>query len=199
MEQIKHLNYGYADLEPFIDEQTMKIHHDKHHQAYFDKFNNAIKETYLKDKSIKEILADLEKIPQDIKTLVINNGGGYFHHTFFWSILKKEVLFNGEVADAILYKWETFDKFKEEFSSKALSLFGSGWTWLVLNNNELEIINTLNQDSPISQGMIPLLALDVWEHAYYLKYQNKRAEYVENFWNVINWEQVEKYYLAGKQ
>ncbi|MBW3019299.1 Fe-Mn family superoxide dismutase, partial [Candidatus Woesearchaeota archaeon] len=120
-------------------------------------------------------------------------GGGYYHHKFFWTILKKDVPCSGKIKDAIEKKWGSFDKFKEEFSEKAKTLFGSGWTWLVLNNGGLEIVNTKNQDSPVSLGMVPLLCIDVWEHAYYLKYQNRRAEYVDNFWNVVNWEKVDEY------
>ena len=126
-----------------------------------------------------------------------NQGGGYYHHSFFWTILKKEVPFTGEIAQAINKKWGSFDKFKEDFSKSAMGVFGSGWTWLVLNKKELEIVNIPNQDSPLSLGKVPVLTLDLWEHAYYLKYQNRRAEYVENFFKVINWKKVNEYYLRG--
>ena len=198
MNEFKPLPYGYNALEPFIDEQTMKIHHDKHHQAYFDKFTAAISGTELENKDVKEILSDLSQLPEDIKMAVINNGGGFYHHSFFWEIMKKDVPFSGEVAEAINAKFGSFEKFKEDFSKAALTVFGSGWAWLVLNDGELEIIQTKNQDCPLSISKKPLLAIDVWEHAYYLKYQNKRAEYVENFFNIINWEKVNELFLEAK-
>ncbi|MBT4804694.1 superoxide dismutase [Candidatus Woesearchaeota archaeon] len=198
MNEFKPLPYGYNTLEPFIDEQTMKIHHDKHHQAYFDKFTAAISGTELENKDVKEILSDLSQLPEDIKMAVINNGGGFYHHSFFWEIMKKDVPFSGEVAEAINAKFGSFEKFKEDFSKAALTVFGSGWAWLVLNDGELEIIQTKNQDCPLSISKKPLLAIDVWEHAYYLKYQNKRAEYVENFFNIINWEKVNELFLEAK-
>jgi len=193
--EIAPLPYPYDALEPYIDEKTMRIHHDKHHQAYFDKYMKAIEGTEWADKDVKEVLENVDALPEDIKQAVINNGGGYFHHTFFWTILKKDVPFKGEVAEEIKKKWGSLEKFQEEFSDKAKTLFGSGWTWLVVNNGELEIVNTKNQDSPISLGMVPLLCIDVWEHAYYLKVQNRRPEWIENFWNIVNWEQANKYYL----
>lgn len=197
MVQVERLGYSYADLEPHIDKETMIIHHDKHYQAYFDKFLAAISGTELEKGDVKEILSDLSKIPEEIKTAVINNGGGYFNHKFFWTILKKDVKFEGEISEAIKKKFGSFDRFKGEFSEKATTLFGSGWTWLVLDGKELKIVQTKNQDSVISNGFIPLIALDVWEHAYYLRYQNKRPEYVENFFKVINWKRVNEYYLDG--
>lgn len=194
MTQVEPLPYEYDALEPHIDEQTMKIHHDKHYQAYFDKFLVATEN--LEEKDVKKILSDLSKIPKEIKTAVVNNGGGYFNHNFFWKILKKDVAFEGEIAKAIESKWGNFEKFKGEFSNAALTLFGSGWVWLVVDESgELEIIQTKNQNSPISMGKKPVLGLDVWEHAYYLKYQNKRPDYVEAFFNVINWAKVNEFYL----
>lgn len=195
---MQELEYGYDALEPYIDEETMKVHHDKHYKAYFENFTKAIQGSELEGKDVKDILADLDSIPEEIKQSVINNGGGYFNHRFFWTILKKDVAFAGEIAEAVKEKFESFDKFKEEFSNAAKTQFGSGWAWLVLDNNELKIVKTSNQDSPISKEMIPLLAIDVWEHAYYLKYQNKRPDYVEAFFNVINWEKVNEYYLEAK-
>ena len=197
--KIKDLPYEYNALEPFIDETTMRIHHDKHHQAYLDKLNAAL-ENYpeLKNKTAEELLENLEDVPEKIRTAVRNNGGGYVNHAFFWTILKKNISIKGEIKKAIEKKFESFEKFKEEFSNKAMSLFGSGWTWLVLHNQELEIINTSNQDSPLSDGKIPILTLDLWEHAYYLKYQNKRADYVPAFFNVINWEKVNENYIENK-
>ncbi|MFH1682861.1 MAG: superoxide dismutase [Candidatus Woesearchaeota archaeon] len=190
------LPYVYDALEPYIDEETMHIHHDKHHQAYFDKFLAAIaNHQELKNKDVKEILANLDQVPKEIRQAVINHGGGYYHHSFFWSILKKDIPFQGEIAQAIEKRWGSLEEFKEEFSKAALTVFGSGWAWLVLNKDKLEIVQTKNQDSPLSEGKVPLLSLDVWEHSYYLKYQNKRAEYIQAFWNVVNWEQVDKYYI----
>jgi len=195
---IQKLDYDYNALEPYIDEETMKIHHDKHFQAYFDNFMKSIEGTKLEGKDAKEILENLDNIPENIRQAVINNGGGYFNHKFFWTILKKDTKFEGEVAEAIISKWGSFEKFKEEFSNAAKTQFGSGWAWLVLDNGELNITKTSNQDSPISKGIIPILAIDIWEHAYYLKYQNKRPDYIENFFNVINWEKVNEYYIECK-
>ena len=196
MNEFKPLPYAYDALEPFIDKETMMIHHNKHHKAYFDKFITAITGTPLEKRDVKDILTELKSVPEGILTPIVNNGGGYYHHTFFWDILKKDVIFEGEIAEAITKKWGSFDKFKEEFSKSALTLFGSGWGWLVLNENkELKLIQTSNQDCPLSIGKIPLLCIDVWEHAYYLKYQNKRPEYVENFFKVINWSTVNRHYL----
>jgi Fe-Mn family superoxide dismutase len=194
--ELMKLPYAYNALEPFIDEETMKLHHLKHHQAYVNKLNKALEEhKELQEKSLEELIKGLNEIPEEIKTPVRNNGGGVINHNFFWLILKKNTEFQGEIAEAIKEKFGSYEKFKEEFSHAALTLFGSGWVWLVLNKNELEIIQTANQDSPLTQGKIPLLTLDVWEHAYYLKYKNKRAEYIEAFFNVINWNKVNQHYL----
>ena len=192
------LPYEYNALEPYIDETTMRIHHDKHHQAYFDNFMKAISGSSLERKEVKEILSNPSKIPAEIKTAAINHGGGYYHHSFFWTILKKKVEFKGEIAEAIKKKWGSFDNFKEEFSKAALTVFGSGWAWLVYDKG-IEIIQTKNQDCPLSLGKVPLLGIDVWEHAYYLKYQNRRAEYIENFFKIINWVQVDEYYKKAKR
>jgi superoxide dismutase, Fe-Mn family len=189
------LEYNYGALEPYIDKETMEIHHDKHYQAYHDNFMKTIEGSKLEGKEVKDILSDLNSIPEEIKTAVVNNGGGFFNHGFFWSILKKDVPFEGEIAEAIK---EKFNNFEEEFGNAAKTQFGSGWAWLVLDKGELKIIQTSNQESPISKGMTPLLVIDVWEHAYYLKYQNKRPEYIENFFNVINWEKVNEYYMEAK-
>jgi len=207
MKTLEPLPYAYTALEPYIDEQTMKIHHDKHHQAYFDKFVKAVEGSPLENKDIKEILKNMSSVPEGIRTIVRNFGGGHYHHSFFWTVLKKDVPFYGEVAKAIEEKWGSFEKFKEEFNTKALGVFGSGWTWLVVNHHSpgqgqgasLEIMNTPNQDSPLSEEKTPVLCLDLWEHAYYLKYQNRRPEYVENFWKIINWKQVNSYYLEAKK
>jgi len=193
------LGYTYDSLEPFIDTQTMEIHHRKHHQGYVDKLNAALEGTGLEEKDVEELLKDLSTLPEDKKKAIINNGGGHANHTLFWSILKKDSPPAGEIKDAIHEKFGSGEKFKEEFANAAATRFGSGWAWLVLNENkELEITSTANQESPISEGKTPLLGLDVWEHAYYLKYQNKRPEYIEAFWNVVNWEKVNENFLKAK-
>lgn len=199
--QLPKLKYEYDALEPHIDESTMKIHHTKHHQAYTDKFNAALeKHPKLFEKTAEEIISDISKIPEDIRTAVINNGGGYLNHAFFWEILKKDVKLSGEIEKAISNKFGSFETFKEEFSNSAITVFGSGWAWLVLNEKkELEIIQTKNQDSPLSIKKMPLIGIDLWEHAYYLKYQNRRPEYVGAFFNIINWEKVNKLFLHYKK
>jgi Fe-Mn family superoxide dismutase len=192
------LPYAYNALEPYIDAQTMQIHHTKHHQTYVDKLNAAL-EGYdqLQKKSAEDLIKDLDSIPQKIRTAVRNHGGGHANHSFFWPLLWKNVDFGGEVAAAIKSKFGDYDTFKEKFSTAAALLFGSGWTWLVLKNGELEITTTPNQDSPLNQRQIPILGLDVWEHAYYLKYQNRRPEYIAAFFNVINWEKVDENFKAA--
>ena len=193
------LPYAYDALEPFIDEQTMEIHHGKHHQTYVDKLNKALeKYPKLQGKSAEELLKNLELIPEDIRTAVRNHGGGHANHSFFWQILKKDVEPSGEILKVINKKFNGIDNFKTEFSNKAVGLFGSGWCWLVLNGKELEIITTPNQDSPVSQGKIPVLGLDLWEHSYYLKYQNRRNEYIKSFWNIVNWDQVNANFKKAK-
>jgi superoxide dismutase, Fe-Mn family len=200
MDQEKNINqfgelpYSYDALEPFIDKETMFVHHTKHHRAYYDKFLTAIEGTSLEKKAVTEILKDLSLLPEERKQAIINNGGGYFNHNFFFDILSSKSTKKPfeNLEKEINNSFESFEKFKEEFKEKALTLFGSGWVWLVLNKEgKLEIIQTKNQDSPLSLGLKPILALDVWEHAYYLKYQNKRADYVDAFWNVVNWKQAE--------
>jgi len=196
------LPYKYDALEPFIDKVTMEIHHSKHHKAYVDKFKAAIQDfPDLKRLTTEEILRDIETVvPEEIRNPVRNNGGGHFNHSFFWQILKREVEIMGEIAEAINIAFGDFEKFKEAFSAAAIGQFGSGWAWLILNENgELEIVSTANQNCPLSVGKIPLLCIDVWEHAYYITYQNKRNEYVENFFNCINWDVVNENFLAAKQ
>lgn len=191
--EVPDLPYDYNALEPYIDEQTMRIHHDKHHAAYVANLNKALEgHADLEGKPVEELLAGLDTIPADIQAAVRNNGGGHANHTLFWSVLKKDVPEQGAVVDAIKEKWGSMDSFKEEFGKAAATRFGSGWAWLVVNNGELEIMSTANQDSPLSKGKIPILGLDVWEHAYYLKYQNRRPDYIKAFWSVVNWEQVDK-------
>ena len=191
--QLDPLPYAYDSLEPYIDKQTMEIHHGKHHQAYVNKLNAALEgHDDLAAKSIEDLIKDLNSIPEEIKGAVQNNGGGHANHSFFWSILKKDITCDGEIKEAIDKKFGSFDAFKEEFTKAAATRFGSGWAWLVSNNGELEVMSTANQDSPLSEGKTPLVCLDVWEHAYYLKYQNKRPDYIEAFFNIINWEEVNK-------
>jgi Fe-Mn family superoxide dismutase len=189
--RLPELGYSYDALEPYIDAKTMEIHYSKHHQAYVDNFNKAIQGVAgIEDKKIEEIISDLNKVPENIRAAVRNNGGGHLNHTFFWPLLKKDVKLSGPAIEAIKKKFGDIEKFKELFKKAALGRFGSGWAWLVINKGELEIISTPNQDSPLSEGKQPVLALDVWEHAYYLKYQNRRADYADAFFNVINWDKV---------
>lgn len=196
--EIKKLPYDYDSLEPYIDEETMKIHHDKHHKAYADKFNAAIDAAKISESDPAKLLADWNKIPKDAVNAVRNFGGGALNHDFFWEILAKGKEFKGDAAEAIKKKFGSFEKFKAEFSKAANTLFGSGWAWLVVNEKkELEIMQTFNQDTPISFGKIPLLCIDVWEHAYYLKYQNRRNEFVEAFFSIINWEKVSSIYAKA--
>jgi Fe-Mn family superoxide dismutase len=186
------LPYDYNALEPHIDEQTMRIHHDKHHQTYVDKLNDAIKGTEWEDKPVDEILANFSSIPDDKKGAVRNHGGGHSNHSIFWTILGPNGggAPSGDVASAIDGAFGSFDTFKEKFTAAATTLFGSGWAWLVSSGGKLDIVQRPNQDSPIADGLTPLLGLDVWEHAYYLKYQNRRPEYIDAFWNVVNWDAV---------
>lgn len=198
--KVPDLPYAYNALEPYIDEETMKIHHDKHHAAYVKNLNDALKKhPELADKPVNGLLADLSSLPEDIRTAVRNHGGGHVNHSLFWTVLKKDVEFSGEVAEAIKAKFGSFEKFKEEFSNAAVTVFGSGWAWLVVNNGELEVTKTPNQDSPVSEGKIPLLCLDVWEHSYYKKYEWRRNEYIEAFFNVIKWEQVNENFKKSKE
>ena len=185
------LGYRYDALEPYIDAKTMEIHHTKHHQGYIDKLNAVLeKHPNLQGKSAEELVRNLNNVPEGIRTAVRNHGGGHANHSFFWLILKKNVKPSGEVFDAIKAKFKGFDRFKEEFMNAAMGRFGSGWVWLVVSSGRLEIISTANQDSPLSEGKIPILGLDVWEHSYYLKYQSNRSGYAEGFFNVINWDRV---------
>lgn len=186
------LNFSYDALEPFIDAKTMEIHHSKHHQAYVDNLNKALeKYPELQNKSIEELLAG--EIPDDIKQAVTNHGGGHFNHSFFWETLSPASSKGpeGKLLDAINTTFGDFEKFKEAFTQKAMSVFGSGWTWLLLTPDKKLILKRHSfQNAPIVNGNTPILGLDVWEHAYYLKYQNRRAEYIASWWNVINWDKV---------
>ncbi|SDN08307.1 superoxide dismutase SodA [Sediminibacillus halophilus] len=199
--ELPELPYAYDALEPHIDKETMNIHHTKHHNTYVTKLNGAVEgNSDLENKSLEELLSDIDSVPAEVRTAVRNNGGGHANHSLFWTVLSPNGGGepSGELADKINSKFGGFDKFKEEFGKAATGRFGSGWAWLVVNNGELEITSTLNQDSPIMEGKTPILGLDVWEHAYYLKYQNKRPEYVSAFWNVVNWDEVAKRYEAAK-
>lgn len=188
------LPYAFDALEPYMDAKTVEIHYSKHHQTYCDKLNLALeKHPALFDKTVEELLIGLDKVPKDIQTAVRNFGGGYVNHNVFWECMSpKKTEAHGKVLDAIKKDFGSFEEFKKQFTQNATTLFGSGYTWLVLSNGKLEIINTKDQDSPLSVGKKPLLVIDVWEHAYYLKYQNRRAEFIENWWNMVNWKQVEK-------
>ena len=191
--ELPKLPYAYDALEPYIDARTMEIHHTKHHQGYVDKLNKALKgHLDLESKTLEELLGDLEAVPEDIRTAVRNQGGGHFNHSLFWKIMAPKAGGEpqGDLAAAIDKNFGNFAKFKESFANAASGVFGSGWAWLVVKNSELDIMTTPNQDSPIMQGQKPILGLDVWEHAYYLKYQNKRPDYVAAWWNVVNWAEV---------
>ena len=187
------LPYDYAALEPHIDEQTMRIHHDKHHAAYVNNLNAALeKHADLQEKSIEDLLRGIEKVPDAIRTAVRNNGGGHANHTLFWEIMRPGGANrpSGELAGAIDDAFGGFDAFKEQFAKACTGRFGSGWAWLLAGGGKLSIESTANQDSPLMEGRTPILGCDVWEHAYYLKYQNRRPDYVTAWWNVVNWDEV---------
>mgnify|MGYP003591255773 CR=1 FL=1 len=192
------VSYPYDALEPFIDAKTMEIHHTKHHQAYVTNLNAALKEhAGLAELDLHTLLRNLSEVPESIRTMVRNHGGGHANHSFFWPTLKKDVPAKGEVVDAIAKKFGSFEAFQEQFSTAAVKLFGSGWAWLAVDKGELTILTTANQDSPIMSGTLPVLGVDVWEHAYYLLYQNRRPDYVANFFKVINWEKINEHYLQA--
>ncbi len=195
------LPYAYNALEPYIDARTMEIHHTKHHQGYVNKVNAALEGLDLAGKPIEEVLKNIDKVPAEKKQAVINNGGGHANHSLFWTIMKPNGggKPSGDLAAAINSTFGDFDNFKKQFSDAAATRFGSGWAWLCVNKEgKLEVLSTANQDSPYMNRLTPVLGLDVWEHAYYLHYQNKRPDYVAAFWNVINWAQVEKNFAAAK-
>jgi Fe-Mn family superoxide dismutase len=191
--QLPPLPYDAAALEPHIDAQTMQIHHDKHHNAYVTNLNAAL-EKYpdLQSKSIEDLLRDISKVPEDIRTAVRNNGGGHMNHTMFWKIMgpKGGGAPTGALGDAIKSTFGSFDSFKEQFTKAGVTRFGSGWAWLIDNGGKLSIESTANQDQPIMEGKKAILGLDVWEHAYYLKYQNRRPDYIAAWWNTVNWAEV---------
>jgi Fe-Mn family superoxide dismutase len=190
--EVPALPYGYDALEPHIDEATMRVHHDKHHQAYVDKANGALSGTEWEDRSIEDVLRDLSALPADKRTVVRNNGGGHYNHSLFWESMSPD---GGGEPDAALREaidsaFGSFDDFKAKLKDAGVNQFGSGWAWLVHDGNGLQVVSTPNQDNPISEGLTPLLGVDVWEHAYYLKYQNKRPDYIDAWWNTVNWQKV---------
>ena len=200
--ELPKLPYAYDALEPYVDAKTMELHYSKHHQTYVNKLNEALdKHPEIADKPLEELLANPDAVPEDIRTAVRNHGGGHWNHSFFWTVMgtaetRQPV---GESAVAIAAVFGELEKFKEEFTKAATGVFGSGWAWLVVGEDgKLAITSTANQDSPFAKKQKPVLCLDVWEHAYYLKYQNRRPEYIENWWNVVNWTAVEGYYLKAK-
>ena len=190
--EVPDLPYAYDALEPHIDEATMRVHHDKYHQAYVDEANEALEGTEWADRDVEDVLRNLSSLPGDKQTAVRNNGGGHYNHSLFWQMLSPDGGGEpeGDLAAAIADTFGSFDDFKAEFKKAGITRFGSGWAWLVKDSSGLAVVSTPNQDSPVSDGSVPLLGCDVWEHAYYLKYQNKRPEYLDAFWNVVNWSYV---------
>ena len=198
--EVPDLPYDYNALEPHIDEQTMRIHHDKHHQAYVDKANAALEGTEWADKPADDVLANLSSLPADKQGPVRNNAGGHANHSLFWTILGPNGggTPSGDLAAAIDNAFGSFDAFKQQMVDAGVNRFGSGWAWLVLDNGRLSVTSSANQDSPISDGQTPLLGIDVWEHAYYLNYQNKRPDYLAAIWNVIDWSAVAERYASAR-
>lgn len=199
MHVLPKLPYDFDALEPFIDAKTMEIHYTKHHQGYVDKLNAALQEhPEFQNASVEDLVINLDAVPALIRGAVRNQGGGHLNHSFFWPIMKNDRQKpDGKIEKAIIKKFGSYEKFKSVFSAAAAGVFGSGWAWLVVSDsgsNGLEVVSTSNQDNPISQGKRPILGLDVWEHAYYLKYQNRRPEYIEAWFNLINWEKVNQHY-----
>ncbi|HVD55338.1 MAG TPA: superoxide dismutase [Thermoleophilaceae bacterium] len=198
--EVPPLPYDYAALEPHIDEATMKVHHDKHHQAYVDKANAALEGTEFADKPIEEVIENLSQLPDDKRGPVRNNGGGHLNHTLFWESMSPDGGGEpeGELADAINEAFGSFDDFKSKLKDAGVNQFGSGWAWLVHDGSGLAVVSTPNQDSPLTDGKTPLVGVDVWEHAYYLKYQNKRPDYIDEWWNTVDWSKVAERYSAAK-
>jgi Fe-Mn family superoxide dismutase len=198
---LPELPYAYDALEPHIDAKTMEIHYTKHHQTYVDKLNAALEGSdFSAPDSVDDLLRNFDKVPENIKTPVRNHGGGHSNHSLFWTILSKDGggPATGDVSTAINEAFGDFNAFKEKFDTTAANHFGSGWAWLVVDGDKLEVINRPNQDSPLMEGKTPIFGLDVWEHAYYLKYQNRRPEYIAAFWNVVKWEEVNRRLTAAK-
>jgi superoxide dismutase, Fe-Mn family len=199
--ELAPLPYDYAALEPFIDAETMKLHHDKHHQTYITNVNNALaNHPDLAKKSVDDLISDLAAVPEDIRGVVRNNGGGHSNHTMFWTLMGpgKGGAPTGAIASQITADFGDFEAFKKTFNETTAKQFGSGWGWLVFKGGKLTVLTTPNQDSPLSQGLYPILGNDVWEHAYYLKYQNRRPEYLAAWWNVVNWDEVNKRFSKAK-
>lgn len=196
MHTLPKLPYDYNALEPHIDAQTMMIHHTKHHQAYIDKLNGAVKGTKFEKMDANDVIKKLNDVPENIRMVVRNNGGGHSNHSFFWHVMAPDAGGEpqGDVAKAINESFGSFDKLKEELTNAGINRFGSGWAWLVVDGKKLAIMSTPNQDSPLMEGKTPILGVDVWEHSYYILYQNRRADYLKNWWNLVNWQQVEKHY-----
>ncbi|MEW4489427.1 superoxide dismutase [Thalassoglobus sp. JC818] len=195
------LPYAYDALEPHFDAKTMEIHHTKHHAAYISKANAALEgHDDLASKSIEDLMSDLASVPESIRGAIRNNGGGHANHSLFWTVLSPNGggAPSGELADAINAKFGSFDNFKTEFANAAATRFGSGWAWLSVDGGNVVVESTPNQDTPLSEGRTPILGLDVWEHAYYLHYQNRRPDYISAFWNVVNWDEVAKRFAAAK-
>lgn len=201
--EVPPLPYGYAALEPYIDEQTMRIHHDRHHGTYVSNLNNALaNQPELASLPVEELIQHLDRVPEAVRTAVRNNGGGHANHLFFWTIMKSNGggAPSGDLAEAIKSTFGGFDAFKTQFAAAAMARFGSGWAWLTADaQGALRIESTPNQDSPLMEGRVPLLGVDVWEHAYYLKYQNRRADYVAAWWNTVDWDAVAKRFAAAKR
>jgi len=193
------LPYDYTALEPHIDAKTMEIHHTKHHQAYIDKLNAAIKDTEWEKMPVEDLLRRFKDVPEDKKTAVRNHGGGHANHSLFWTILSRErTVPSGELEKALIEAFGSIQDFKVKFSEKATVQFGSGWAWLTVNGGKLEVSSSPNQDSPLTEGKTPLMGLDVWEHAYYLKYQNKRPDYIAAFWEIVNWDEMARRFGEAK-
>lgn len=198
--ELPELGYAYDALEPHIDARTMEIHHSKHHNTYVTNVNAVLEGSEHEGKSLEELLQNLDSLPANIQTAVRNNGGGHWNHSFFWKLLKKNdgATPTGELASAIDESFGSFDTFKDEFTKAATTRFGSGWAWLIVDGGKLAVVSTPNQDTPVMEGKTPILGLDVWEHAYYLNYQNRRPDYINAFFNVIDWDHVAKLYADAK-
>ena len=202
MSTLPDLDYDYSSLEPHIDAKTMEIHHSKHHQAYITKFDAALEGSSLAQKKVFDILSDFSSVPDEVKGAVRNNGGGHINHSLFWKVIGPNCGGEptGDLAQAINNAFGSLDEFKTQFANAAATRFGSGWAWLVVDaNGELSVTSTPNQDSPVMEGLLPILGLDVWEHAYYLNYQNRRPDYINAFWNVVNWNHVSEFFEAAKK
>jgi Fe-Mn family superoxide dismutase len=201
--ELPPLPYDYNALEPYIDEETMHLHHDKHHQAYVNNLNAAVQgQEQFASMPVEELIQHINELPQNIRTAVQNNGGGHANHSMYWQIMKPNGggQPSGELADAINSTFGSFDQFKAAFNDAGTKRFGSGWAWLVMDQNgNLQVTSSANQDSPLMQGLFPIMGNDVWEHAYYLKYQNRRPDYLNAWWNVVNWDEIEKRYQQAKQ